>query len=274
MFLHRRWISLCCLLTITSFAAEWPPKTWTQACQPFRITDSVYYVGGRELTAYLIVDDAGMILINVGMAENAGMVLASIHKLGFDPKNIKYLLITQAHMDHAGGAAILHKETGAQVMVGEADVILMKQGGLGDYVFGDDLAFEAVPSTKGLRHGAVLKLGALKLQTIATPGHTPGSSSWLMTDNGQKILFQGSVSLLEDAKLEGNTIYPHAIRDFGATIARLKQIEANIILPDHMVFVHPKGVTHEALIDPQWFKQEDILDKQIERTQKALAKRQ
>ena len=255
----------------------WPPEVWTRQTEPFHIVGPVYYVGGRELTAYLIVDEAGLILINIGMAENVSLVFDSIRKLGFDPDNIRDLAITQAHMDHAGGASLVVDETGARVWVGMGDVPLMHAGGADDHVFGDELLFAPAPEARGLNHGDKIKCGKLVLTTIATPGHTPGSSSWLLTWNqGGKqieILFQGSISVLGDANLIDNPGYPNVVADFRTSIKRLEALKPDYVLPDHMVFAHPSGVTHKDKPQASWFTDIYILSRQIKRSRKALAEK-
>ena len=258
-------------------ANEWPPATWTQPTEPFQIAGPIYYVGGRELTAYLLVDEAGLILVNVGMEENVPLVFASIEKLGFDPKKIRILLITQAHFDHGGGAALVQKQTGARVLAGLGDVPLLQSGGKGDYVFGDELPFTPVPKVEGLRHGQRVRLGGFVLETIATPGHTPGSSSWYLTlketEVPLRVLFQGSISVLGDAVLKDNPVYPDVVDDFRRSFRRLESIRVDMVLPDHMVFAHPEGATHAHEPKPEWFKQREILTQQIDRSRRALEKK-
>ncbi|MDJ0842497.1 MAG: MBL fold metallo-hydrolase [Acidobacteriota bacterium] len=254
-------------------AGDWPPEVWTRPTDPFHIDGPVYYVGSRELTAYLLVDEAGLVLINVGMQENVPLVFASIRKLGFDPQRIRYLLITQAHMDHAGGAALVREETGAVVLAGVADVPLLQRGGLEDHVFADRLPFKPVTEPRGLRHGERVVCGKLSLETIAIPGHTPGSSSWLLRREKPepvRMLFLGSLSVLPDARLIENPIYPTVVDDFRTSYRRLESVRADYVFPDHFMFAHPPGVTHEDKPRGEWFKRPELLTAQIDRSRKAL----
>jgi len=252
---------------------NWPPKVWTEPTEPFQIAGPVYYVGGRELTAYLIADEAGLILVNIGMEANVPLVIQSIETLGFDPLNLTYLLITQAHMDHAGGAALLREKTGVEVLAGTADLPLLKSGGLEDYVFGDELPYTPVSHARGLEHGEEITLGDIRLKTIATPGHTPGSSSWLLDLDGTEVLFQGSISVLPDAQLVENPAYPTALEDYRTSIKRLESIRADLVLPDHMVFAHPPGKIHADPVEVFWFRRPEVLRQQITRTQRAITSR-
>ncbi len=257
------------------FEDEWPPAAWTQPVEPFQIVGPVYYVGSRELAAYLLVDEAGLILINVGMEQNAPLVIEAIHKLGFDPKRIRYVLITQAHADHAGGAAKIQALSGAKVMAGVADLPLLEKGGREDYVFGDALPYPAVVGPLALADGQHLICGALDLATLATPGHTPGCSSWRLTLNqGGKpiqLLFQGSISVLSDANLIQNPKYATVVADYRSTFERLAAIKPDYVLPDHVSFAAPESAGENDAPTPAWFMRPEILSQQIKRSREALA---
>ena len=87
---------------------------WTQAQAPFHIVGDVYYVGSKGLAAYLIASSQGHILIDGPLAENAPMIEANIRALGFRVTDVKILLNSHAHHDHAGALARLKKDTGAR----------------------------------------------------------------------------------------------------------------------------------------------------------------
>lgn len=250
-------------------AKEWPPAQWTESVSPFRIVGPVYYVGSRDLSAYLIADRDCAVLINVGMKENAEMVLNSIKQLGFSPSLIQHILVTQAHFDHAGGVEKLRLETNARVSAGAADVRLLKQGGLNDHVFGDSLPFKPVASVSALSHGEQIECGSLKLTTIATAGHTPGSSSWLLEHNQTTVLFAASVSLLSETKIDDNQLYPSLEQDFEQTFQRLSAVQYDYFLPDHLVFIEPQSAD-ELAPSADWFQRQDVLPKLIERSRSKL----
>jgi len=253
--------------------ADWPPAAWTATTPPFQIAGPVYYVGGRELSAYLLADEEGLILVNVGMDENVELVQASIRELGFDPARIRYVLITQAHLDHAGGALRIAQQSGAAVLAGEADVPLLKEGGLGDYVFGDDLTYPKVPMARAVADGETIRLGSLAVEVLATPGHTPGSTSWHLSVNhdGQSkiVLIAASVSVLANARLLDNPRYPDVLTDFRRTYQRLSEIHYDYYLPDHMIFITPRDVV-PAQPQADWFRSQSALTAQLEQSQRKL----
>ena len=84
-----------------------------QPAEPFRIAGNVYYVGANDATSFLLTGPEGHILIDGGYPSTAPMIMESIAKLGFDIKDVKVLLNSHAHHDHAGGLAALQQASGA-----------------------------------------------------------------------------------------------------------------------------------------------------------------
>jgi len=99
-----------------------PPPGWTAPNKPYRVVGNIYYVGSETLSAYLITSSAGHILLDPGMsAEGAKMVERNIVSLGFKLADVKILINTHAHFDHAGGLAQVKADTGAKVWASRAD---------------------------------------------------------------------------------------------------------------------------------------------------------
>src|SRR5215469_11404067 len=113
-FNSRTLIITLCLIAATNAKAN---SDYTTALAPFQIADNLYYVGSRDLAAYLITTPAGNILINANLPSSPPLIRASVEKLGFSWKDTKILLNGQAHSDHMGGAAEVIRETNARDMV-------------------------------------------------------------------------------------------------------------------------------------------------------------
>lgn len=120
--------SLCLCFTCLPAKAKDPPD-YTTALPPFQIADNLYYVGSRDLAAYLITTPAGNILINANLKSSAPLIRASVEKFGFSWKDTKILLNGQAHADHMGGAAEVLRQTHARDMVMDADADAVRSGG-------------------------------------------------------------------------------------------------------------------------------------------------
>lgn len=168
-------VALLCCLVATAAAAEPVAKPVAerdapaQTVPPFKIFDNLYFVGIDFVSAYLIVTDQGLILIDALYGPFTSHAIDSVRKLGFDPAQIKYVLCTHAHYDHVGGAAVIKALTGARVGMTAADWDLLAQ----DQRAGR-LRHEAPARDLVLKDGDVLTLGTTRVKFYVTPGHTPG----------------------------------------------------------------------------------------------------
>src|SRR5690554_4801678 len=96
--------------------------------EPFRIAGNLYYVGAAGVTSFLLAGPEGHVLIDGGYPETAPAIMASIARLGFDIRDVRVLLNTHAHSDHAGGLRALQEASGAELWVSEGDAEVMAAG--------------------------------------------------------------------------------------------------------------------------------------------------
>lgn len=160
---------------ITDHTAEWlAPRP------PVKVFGTTYLVGFGGLSVALIDTGQGLILIDGALPQAAPAVLANVAKLGFRPRDIKYILSTEPHFDHAGGLAALARDTGATVVASPRGAEGLRTGRLAadDPQRGYDSRFPAVQSVRIIRDGERLRLGNTIVTARATPGHTMGSMSW------------------------------------------------------------------------------------------------
>ena len=104
--------------------------------EPFQIAGNLYYVGSTGVTAFLLTGPEGHVLIDGGYPETAPLIMGSIAKLGFKIADVKVLLNTHAHSDHAGGLRALQEASGAKLWISEGDSDVMAAGGAGDRALG------------------------------------------------------------------------------------------------------------------------------------------
>ena len=214
------------------------PKEWSQATEPFRIAGNFYYVGTYDLASYLIVTNAGSILINTGLANSLPIIKQNIKKLGFDYKSIKILLLTQAHFDHTGALAAIKKETGAKLYVDEQDANILKTGGETDYEMGKyGVTFKPVQPDVLLKNNDKIKLGNTVLTLLHHPGHTKGSCSFLFNtkdkNSGYKILIANMPSIITDRKFSDIASYRNIEKDYAETFKAMKNIDFNLWVASH-----------------------------------------
>lgn len=216
--------------------ADSAARSWNEPVQPFRIVGNVYYIGASDVTSYLIVTSAGLIVIDGGFVETAPQILTNIRTLGFDPKRIRLLLNSHAHYDHAGGLARLKEVTGAHLVAGLGDSALLAAGGRGDFAFGDRFLFPPVTVDRTVTSGDTVRLGDTYLVAVATPGHTKGCTTWVMPVNEDghwlQAVFICSLTV-GDYTLRGNPAYPRIADDFRSSIARLRMLRCDVFLAPH-----------------------------------------
>ena len=157
-----------------------PMAGWSDRAPPRRIFGNTYYVGTCGIAAVLVVGDAGAVLIDGATEQAPAAILANIRALGFDPRQVKRLLNTHEHMDHAGGLAGLQQATGAPLLARAPAVATLRRGRSEreDPQFGELTGFPPVADVRTLADGEVVRLGGLALASHATPGHAPGGTSW------------------------------------------------------------------------------------------------
>ncbi len=212
-------------------------RAWNQPIEPFRIVGNLYYVGASDIASYLITTPQGHILLEGGFAETAPLIRASVAKLGFRIEDVKILLSSHAHADHAGGLAELKQLTGARLYAGAADAPLYASGGKGDFHWGEQLTFPPVVVDVAVADGATVAFGGVTLTARATPGHTRGNLTWTMRVTAEDgsvlaVVFAASVTA-PGYKLVGNAAYPEIVTDFARSFALLKTLPCDVFLAPH-----------------------------------------
>lgn len=176
--------TVVCLLAASAVAAcAFSAESWKQPQAPARIHGSTYYVGTVGLSAILIHGSEGSILLDATLAESAPIVEANIRALGFKLDDVKLILNSHAHFDHAGGIASLQKDTGATVVASPSGARGLRLGRAVDddpqagYI--EDATWPPViSSVREVADGETVRLGDLAVTAHFTPGHTPGSTTW------------------------------------------------------------------------------------------------
>ena len=253
------------LATRSLFAqADETSRSWNKPVAPFRIAENLYYVGAIEIASYLITTPEGHFLLDGGFVETAPQIEHNIAQLGFKLTDVKFLLNSHAHYDHAGGLAELKKVTGAKFLASEGDAPLLRSGGHGDFRFGDTLTFPPIAPDQIIHDGEAIRFGNQMVVAHVTPGHTKGCTTWTTKirdgDKVYDVVFVGSQSAL-DYKFVGQESYPGITADFERSFALLNHLPCDIFLASHGSFFHFVE-KHErllrgdanAFIDPNGYK--------------------
>lgn len=240
---------------------------WIRPTSPLRIVGPIYYVGTSELGTYLITTSAGHILLDGVLAESAPAVVQSIRQLGFEPEDIKVLLISQAHFDHVASLAYFKRLTGARVEVMTGDDAIVESGGRSDYLFANEPSahFDRVEVDRVLKDGDEVRLGDVRLEARRTPGHTPGCTTWIttVTDGGKRytVVFPGSTTINPGTRLVNRPSYPGILEDYRRTFTVLESLRPDIFLAAHASFFDLEGKRQRqaaegagAFVDPDGYR--------------------
>jgi metallo-beta-lactamase class B len=245
-------------------------KDWTTPIVPFRISGNLYYVGSRDLASYLVVTSDGNILINPNLESSPALIRRSVEKLGFKWTDTRLVLISQAHYDHAAGAAEIIRETHARYAVMDGDVDAIQSGGATD--FDQTLAHYPPAHVDQVLHDEeVIRMGKTDIVAHKTPGHTRGCVTYTMQteENGRvfNIVIVGGWAANPAVRLVATggkaASYPNIASDFEHTFATLKALPCDIFLGAHGVYFDmlPKlqraGKDRPSVwIDPEGYRRE------------------
>lgn len=246
LHLSRRHVLAALLGLVVVLVAALYPK-WRdnsnrggqKPAEPFRIAGNFYYVGTNDVSSFLITGPQGHILIDGGYPGTAPMIINSIAKLGFDIRDVKILLNSEPHFDHAGGLAALQRASGAQLWASDASATTIESGG-------DDsvlplpiralfrigvLSYPPAHVDHRVHDGDTVRLGPIAIVAHLTPGHTRGCTSWSfpVRDGGRVLDVVSACSLVT----LGLGSYPEQHADFERTFRVLRSLPADIWVTSH-----------------------------------------
>ncbi len=224
-----------------TFCAEWnvPQK-------PFKVVGNTYYVGTSELSAMLVTSPQGHILLDGALPQSAPLIAASIEALGFRLKDVKLILNSHAHFDHAGGIAALQQLTGAQVVASVHGAQVLRDGEVGkddpQYDTVTPMRWPKVAKVRGVVDGEVVRLGPLALTAHLTPGHTPGSTtwSWKSCEKGRchDVVYADSLTPVstDGFRYTGDAANPERMTLFKRSVAKVGALKCDAIVSTHPGF--------------------------------------
>jgi len=211
---------------------------WNGAQKPFTIYGNTYYVGTAGISAVLIASPKGHILIDAATEKGGQVVADNIRALGFKLKDVKYILSSHAHHDHAGGIALLQKLSGATVLAGAGNVETLRTGVTPkeDPQFGTLDKFPGAAKVRAVADGELVKLGKLKVVAHSTPGHTPGGTTWTWQscEAGQcrNVVFADSLTAIS-ADGYRFTDHPELVAQFRGSFATVEGLACDIAIAAH-----------------------------------------
>ena len=246
---------------------------WNQPREPFRIFGNSYFVGTMGLSAILVTSDRGHILLDGGLSQSAPVIDANIRKLGFKTEDIKLIVNSHAHYDHAAGIAALQRQSGAVVAATASGAQALQRGEntVDDPQYGFGHAANAFPPIKTVRvvnDREVIEIAGLAIEAHDTAGHTPGSTTWTWRScEGTRCLnmvYADSLTAVSAPgfRFTGDGRTPSRVDKFRQSIATVAALPCDIVITTHPSATNLDGKLKrrsekpvvDPLIDPQGCK--------------------
>lgn len=211
---------------------------WSDPAPPARIAPNAFYVGTCGISAILIPTPRGHVLIDGATAEAAPHIAANIRRLGYRARDVRYLLVSHEHLDHAGGIAALKRLTGAR-LVARAEARAGLETGRTDPAdpqAGTIPDFEGAGVDQIIADGGSIRIGSVTITAHATPGHTAGSTSWSWRTCARPgchtIVYADSLTAIGPDSYRFAD-HPDRVAPFRATFAKVAAMRCDILITPH-----------------------------------------
>lgn len=227
-------LTLAAAAAVTAGAAVNP--VWTEPAPPIHVVGNTYDIGSKGLAFFLIRTGQGLIVIDAGMPGYAPEVVKSIRALGLNPRDVKWILNTHAHLDHSGAIGQLKALTGARVAAMKQDVPALTTGTYPGDEANKDLAFPPVKVDRVLNDGDTIRLGSAVLTAHRTAGHSPGCTSWSWTEveKGRRLnVLESCSTSVALNRLVGRPSYPGILDEYRRSFAWFERQRADVFLAPH-----------------------------------------
>jgi metallo-beta-lactamase class B len=237
-------------------------KIWNQPQEPFKIYGNTYYVGTHGLSSILITSPTGHVLIDGALPESAEQIKKNISALGFRIEDVKLILNSHVHFDHAGGIAELQHWSHARVAASRWSAEVLRKGG----VARDDPQYGLLPDIAKVKHvehfedGQFVRAGRLEITAHLTPGHTPGGTSWTWKscegDHCLNVIYADSLTAVSAPEFKF-AAHPDALKGFEKSFAFLESTPCDILVTTHpdaaglwsSLELRQQGVKPDPMID-------------------------
>ena len=214
---------------------------WNSPATPRQIFGNSWYVGTCGISAILITSPQGHILIDSGTEKAAPQVAANIEALGFKLRDVRLLLMSHEHHDHVGGMAYLQQLTAAPLYARAPADAVMRSGknSRSDPQFLELSAMQPVAKVTAIRDDQKVTSGSLQIQALATPGHTPGSTSWTWISCDEKqclnMAYIDSLTAISDDqyRYSDDSSHPGYLASFRTALKQIGQLPCDILLTPH-----------------------------------------
>lgn len=209
---------------------------WNAPKMPFKLFGNSWYVGTAGVSAVLVTSPKGHVLIDGGLPQSAPLIAKNIGTLGFRIEDIKLILNSHPHFDHAGGIAELQHASGAEVVAIDAAIAGLRNGGADDPLLPGLASYPPVVKLRRIIEGEPVNVGDLVFFAHATPGHTVGSTSWTWTscedDRCLAMVYADSLTA-PGYRLLDNPNVPNIVDQFRASFDMVANLRCDLVVTPH-----------------------------------------
>jgi len=216
---------------------------WNAPRPPSKVFGNTYYVGVAGLSSVLITSDAGHILVDGALTQSAVRIDASIRALGFKIEDVKLIVNSHTHYDHAGGIAALQRASGARVAASPAAAEVLRTGiptaDDPQAGYGPSTRIPAVANVETIRDGVAIRIGPLAITPHFTPGHTPGGTTWTWQScEGaacKNVVYADSLTAVAAPgfRYTGDSSRPSIVDTFRKSIATVAALPCDLLIAAH-----------------------------------------
>lgn len=236
-------------------------EAWNQPQAPFRVHGNTYYVGTALLSAILIATDDGLVLIDGALPQSAPLIADNIRALGFRLADVKLILNSHIHFDHAGGLAALARASGARVAASAPAAAALALGHATEddpqhgYVSAETTSVP-ITDVEVITDGQTLTVGDVTLTAHLTPGHTPGGTTWTWrsceAERCLDMVYADSLTAVsdDDFRFTGDAEHPSRVESFRASIAKVAALPCDVLMAPHPGFVRMEEKLAAREADP------------------------
>lgn len=215
-------------------------RPWKYFVKPFRIIDGLYYIGNKDVSSYLIYTSKGLIIFDTTFPQTVYLLLESIREIGFNPREIKYIIHSHAHYDHIGGTKSIVELTGAKTFLGMNDIFILEKRNELSWAPEYGVKFyEKFNVDYPLKNEDFIELGNVNIKCLNTPGHTPGAMSYFFEmKKGNRVFRVGThggpgLNTLSDEYLKKYNIPLDNRKKYLDSIKELKKEYVDIFIGIH-----------------------------------------
>ena len=227
---------------------------WKGYRQPFKIFGNLFFVGTEPASVHIVDSGDGLIMFDTGYLESLYLVIDNMHRLGLDPKDVKYIFLTHGHIDHFGGAAAIRELAECKIALGKED--REYANGSLDLSYAKELGMEFNETFEPdilLSDGDEIKIGNTLVRAVATPGHTPGTMSFIFNvTDGIDTYFAGlhggmGTNTMRKSFLDKYGLDYSCRQKFKIAMDNLKKEHVDIFLGNHALHNNTFGKYEKIL---------------------------